>query len=111
MRERYGPSFFPPHSSHLCVCVCVGDQTLKYGFDKNERCVKEIMGEIQVLQRLSHTNIVKCLGYGMEPRPFLLMELLEGGSLSQRLGFAPRVTGRFSQVGYLQPRRDFCLPC
>jgi hypothetical protein len=36
---------------------------------------------------------VQYIASGQEPRTFVVMERLEGGSLNQRLGFAPTHTG------------------
>ena len=83
--------------------------------------VKEIQAEIQLLQSVSHPNIAKYYGSGLEPRIFIVMEvrgrtqdllfalacelmvnmvvlflqILEGGSLNQRLGFAPKYSSEY----------------
>jgi serine/threonine protein kinase len=44
-------------------------------------------------QVLNHPNIVQYVASGQEPRTFVVMERLEGGSLNQRLGFVPTHTG------------------
>jgi tetratricopeptide (TPR) repeat protein len=41
--------------------------------------------EGRLLQRLSHPALPRCYGVVQEPRPFLVLELLEGESLSERL--------------------------
>jgi serine/threonine protein kinase len=44
--------------------------------------------ERESLMRLNHPNIVKLYGYGTDPRPFLVLERLDGGSLGQMFGSA-----------------------
>jgi len=46
--------------------------------------------EIQLMKRLSHPNIVELYGFTMEPRPLCVMELLQDGTLSKRMGTGPR---------------------
>eukprot|EP01041_Mallomonas_annulata_P002153 gene2153-4191_t len=48
--------------------------------------VAEFETEASVLSRVKHPHIVKFLGSGYEPRRFLVLELLDGGSLSHALG-------------------------
>jgi len=48
--------------------------------------VAEFETEASVLSRVRHPHIVKFLGSGYEPRRFLVLELLDGGSLSHALG-------------------------
>ena len=48
--------------------------------------VAEFETELSVLSRLDHPNIVKLLGSGRQPNRFLILELLDGGSLSHSLG-------------------------
>ena len=48
--------------------------------------VAEFETEANVLSRLRHPHIVRFLGSGYQPRRFLVLELLDGGSLSHALG-------------------------
>jgi serine/threonine protein kinase len=48
--------------------------------------VAEFETEASVLSRLRHPHIVRFLGSGYQPRRFLVLELLDGGSLSHALG-------------------------
>ena len=48
--------------------------------------VSEFETEVSVLSRLNHGNIVRFLGSGFEPRRFIVLEYLEGGTLSNALG-------------------------
>jgi serine/threonine protein kinase len=48
--------------------------------------VAEFETEASVLSRIRHPHIVKFLGSGYQPRRFLVLELLDGGSLSHSLG-------------------------
>ena len=48
--------------------------------------VAEFETEASVLCRLRHPHIVRFLGSGYQPRRFLVLELLDGGSLSHALG-------------------------
>lgn len=80
----------------VCCDVRHGDdvQILKQSCEKNEQCVREIQSEVELMQRFSHPCIAKFFGSGTEPRTFLVMELLDGGSLSQRLGHTAKYSGR-----------------
>ncbi|KAM3570350.1 hypothetical protein VYU27_007573, partial [Nannochloropsis oceanica] len=66
---------------------------LKEDCERNELRLREIRGEIELMQSLNHPNIVQYIASGREPRTFVVMERLEGGSLNQRLGFAPTHSG------------------
>jgi len=66
---------------------------LKEDCERNELRLREIRGEIELMQSLNHPNIVQYIASGQEPRTFVVMERLEGGSLNQRLGFAPTHSG------------------
>lgn len=48
--------------------------------------VAEFETEASILSRLRHPHIVRFLGSGYQPRRFLVLELLDGGSLSHALG-------------------------
>ena len=47
--------------------------------------ISEFDMEEQLLSNMTHPNIVQLLGSGKYPRKFLVLELLEGGTLSQAL--------------------------
>ena len=51
--------------------------------------VSEFEAEAAVLSCTEHPNIVKMLGSGHKPRRFVILELLDGGSLSHSLGLRP----------------------
>jgi serine/threonine protein kinase len=51
--------------------------------------VSEFEAEAAVLSCTEHSNIVKMLGSGHKPRRFVILELLDGGSLSHSLGLRP----------------------
>jgi len=48
--------------------------------------IAEFETEASILSRLNHPHIVRLLGTGRYPRRFLILELLDGGSLSHLLG-------------------------
>lgn len=48
--------------------------------------VSEFDMEEQILSRVSHPNIIKLFGSGTVPRKFLVLEILQGGSLAHVLG-------------------------
>lgn len=45
--------------------------------------------EENLLSRIRHPHIIKLLGSGDQPRKFLVLEMLSGGTLSQSLGLRP----------------------
>ena len=51
--------------------------------------VSEFETEVSVLSRLNHGNIVRYLGSGYDPRRFIVLEYLEGGTLASVLGMCP----------------------
>lgn len=51
--------------------------------------VSEFEIEENVLSRIAHPNIIRLLGSGNVPRKFLILECLNGGSLSHVLGLRP----------------------
>lgn len=53
---------------------------------QSQQALGEFETEANILSRVRHPNIIKLLGSGQEPRPFLVLELLDGGSLSHSLG-------------------------
>ncbi|CAN0051791.1 unnamed protein product, partial [Ectocarpus fasciculatus] len=52
----------------------------------SEVALAEFETEAEVLSRIKHPHIVRFLGSGFQPRRFLVLELLDGGSLSHALG-------------------------
>lgn len=73
--------------------------------------VAEFQTEASILSRLEHPHIVKLLGSGRHPRRFLILELLDGGSLSHSLGLRAgsnnRITKRkFTYLETLQLARS-----
>jgi ankyrin repeat protein len=42
---------------------------------------KDFVKELAVWHNLNHPNIVKLIDYGINPRPYMVMELMKGGSL------------------------------
>jgi serine/threonine protein kinase len=59
--------------------------------------VAEFETEASVLSRLEHPHIVKLLGSGRLPRRFLILELLDGGSLSHSLGLRADTNNRLAK--------------
>ena len=49
----------------------------------------EFETEVSVLSRLNHGNIVRYLGSGFDPRRFIVLEYLEGGTLASVIGMYP----------------------
>lgn len=56
--------------------------------------VSEFETEVSVLSRLNHGNVVRFLGSGHQPRRFIVLEFLEGGTLAAALG-----------MNYLDPKK------
>lgn len=44
---------------------------------------RSIQQELYLLTTLSHPRIVKCFGGGLDPHPFMVMELVPRGSLDR----------------------------
>lgn len=63
-------------------------------FGANQMKTQELELEMGLLMRLRHPNIVRLLGAGTRPEPFLLIERLDGGTLAQRCGNAVKVRDR-----------------
>ncbi len=55
---------------------------IKETAEEDETAVREFDLEHGVLARLKHKNIIKILGAGFEPRRFIVLEMLAGGSLN-----------------------------
>ena len=58
---------------------------LKEEFESNEFACNEMSLEIEILVRCSHKNIINVYGCGTFPRPFVVLEYLEGGTLANHL--------------------------
>mmetsp|Transcript_13149 Transcript_13149/g.28423 ORF Transcript_13149/g.28423 Transcript_13149/m.28423 type:complete len:831 (+) Transcript_13149:398-2890(+) len=58
--------------------------------------INEIEGELEVHSRLDHPNVVQLIGAGYTPRGvrFVVLERLDGGTLSQLLGYDNRIRDR-----------------
>ena len=56
--------------------------------------VAEFETEASILSRVEHPNIIKFLGSGHHPRRFLILELLDGGTLSHSLGLRTLANNR-----------------
>jgi hypothetical protein len=71
-------------------------KTLKPECQDVALAINEIEGELAVHSRLNHPNIVNLLGAGMTSRGvrFVVLERLDGGTLSQRLGYDTRIRDR-----------------
>ena len=54
--------------------------------------MSEFEAEGCILARVRHPHIIRLLGCGSNPRPFLVLEVLEGGTLSNSLGLRPEST-------------------
>ncbi|KAL3809902.1 hypothetical protein ACHAXA_008554 [Cyclostephanos tholiformis] len=71
-------------------------KTLKPECQDVALAINEIEGELEVHSRLDHPNIVKLIGAGFTPRGvrFVVMERLDGGTLTQLLGYDNRIRDR-----------------
>lgn len=81
---------------------------------KSQMSLFEFEMEASILRRIRHPNIVRLLGTGSSPRPFLVLELLDGGSLSHALGIRPDaykryVKKKFSYIQSLHMARSIAL--
>jgi len=73
--------------------------------EKNETAIYEMETEYDILSKLQHPNIVQLHGRGLmsDGVPFLVMELLDGGTLSHALGYKSsfqkiNITFTYSQI-------------
>jgi serine/threonine protein kinase len=55
---------------------------------------QELAFETDILQRVTHPNIVKLVGAGHKPEKFMVIERLDGGTLAQRCGNALAIRDR-----------------
>jgi serine/threonine protein kinase len=71
-------------------------KTLKPECQDVALAINEIEGELSVHSRLHHPNIVELLGAGTTSKGvrFVVLERLDGGTLSQRLGYDTRIRDR-----------------
>jgi serine/threonine protein kinase len=64
--------------------------------------MSEFEAEACILSRVRHPHIISLLGCGNNPRPFLVLELLEGGTLGHTLGVKTEQT---TDIGKCPPRQ------
>jgi serine/threonine protein kinase len=71
-------------------------KTLKPECQDVALAINEIEGELEIHSRLDHTNIVSLIGAGFTPRGvrFVVLERLDGGTLTQLLGYDNRIRDR-----------------
>ena len=71
-------------------------KTLKPECQDVALAINEIEGELEIHSRLDHPNIVKLIGAGYTPRGvrFVVLERLDGGTLTQLLGYDTRIRDR-----------------
>ncbi|KAL7541284.1 hypothetical protein ACHAXR_011179 [Thalassiosira sp. AJA248-18] len=71
-------------------------KTLKPECQDVALAINEIEGELEIHSRLDHNNIVKLIGAGFTPRGvrFVVLERLDGGTLTQLLGYDNRIRDR-----------------
>ena len=87
---------YSAHDTRLNRPVAV-KMILDSGNDEDSR--KRFMREAQAAARVTHPNICRLYDIGeVDNRPFLVMELLEGESMSERLGHGPMPLAEALQV-------------
>jgi serine/threonine protein kinase len=71
-------------------------KTLKPECQDVALAINEIEGELEIHSRLDHSNIVSLIGAGFTPRGvrFVVLERLDGGTLTQLLGYDTRIRDR-----------------
>ena len=71
-------------------------KTLKPECQDVALAINEIEGELEIHSRLDHPNIVSLIGAGFTPHGvrFVVLERLDGGTLSQLLGYDNRIRDR-----------------
>lgn len=71
-------------------------KTLKPECQDVALAIKEIEGELDIHSRLDHANVVNLIGAGFTPQGvrFVVLERLDGGTLSQLLGYDNRIRDR-----------------
>lgn len=71
-------------------------KTLKPECQDVALAINEIEGELEIHSRLDHANVVRLIGAGFTPRGvrFVVLERLDGGTLSQVLGYDNRIRDR-----------------
>jgi hypothetical protein len=76
---------------HVSLNRLVALKLLRWGPDSSAVERARFRGEAEAVARLQHPNVVQIFEVGeQDGRPFLALELLEGGSLARRLGGTPR---------------------
>jgi len=73
-------------------------KTVKPRFRDDPVAIEDLERELKVHARLSHPNIVDLIGAGLKPlgERFIVLEKLEGGSLSEMLGFHKKIERKSS---------------
>jgi serine/threonine protein kinase len=71
-------------------------KTLKPEYQDVALAINEIEGELSIHSRLNHPNIVALLGAGLTSKGvrFFVLERLDGGTLTQMLGYETRIRDR-----------------
>lgn len=82
----YTAMWMDPHSGQNMPVII---KLIKADRVSSPVAVSEFEAEAAVLSCTEHPNIVKMLGSGHKPRRFVILELLDGGSLSHSLGLRP----------------------
>jgi eukaryotic-like serine/threonine-protein kinase len=76
---------------HLRLKRLVALKVIRYGRHRNPEDLARFQIEAEVVARLNHPNIVRIYEIGKASRvPFVALELLEGGTLKDRLAGAPQ---------------------
>ena len=87
---------YSANDTRLKRCVAL-KMILDSGYDENSR--KRFLREAQAAARVTHPNICRLYDIGeMDGRPFLVMELLEGEPISERLRRGPMALNEALQV-------------
>ena len=93
--------------NEMKVIIKMIKETSQYEFT----VIHEFDIELQILNRISHPNIIKLIGSGQLPRRFIVLEYLEGGTLNtilsknqQKSGFANKIFRKpsFTYVSLLE---------
>ena len=74
---------------------------LKTQINNRRVAEQEIVSEAGILARLSHPNIVRIHGAGEDPRKFIVLEFLGGGTLSQLI-YPPKSSSSSDIVGRIR---------
>ena len=76
----------------------------------DEGYVRRFSREARVAAGLSHPNLVRVFDFGDDPRPYLVMEYVEGGTLAEHLREAERELDCDGLVRRLWTRSIMCTP-